>query len=127
MRSIPAIVVMCALALSFVQAPLAHTHEFADHEEHHAIEQAHFHIHAQPMDPSVPAVRELDPASDERAAGWFVTTQHNGVDQHMAPGRIILPEPVSTSEVVRPAPLLRSHDPPLVLGLPSRAPPVQPA
>jgi hypothetical protein len=126
-RSIPAIAVLCALAVSFVQAPLAHTHEFADRAEHHALEQAHFHVHAQPVDASIPAVRQLDPASDERAASWFLTTQHSGVGQHLAPAQIIVPEPPRTSEFVRPAPLLRSHDPPLVLGLPSRAPPVQPA
>lgn len=127
MRSIAAVAVVCALALSFVQAPLAHTHEFADPEEHHALEQAHFHIHAQPVDLSAPAIGQLDPASDERAANWFLTTEHSGLEQHIVAGRIILPEPVRTGEFVRPAPLLGGHDPPLVLSLPSRAPPVQPS
>ena len=118
---------MCALASSFMQAPSAHTHEFADHEEHHALEQAHFHIYAQPADSNAPAVRQLDPASDERAANWFLTTVHSGLEQHIVPTRIILPEPVSNGEFFMPAPLMRGHDPPLVLNLPPRAPPVQPS
>jgi len=123
-RSFLAISAVCAVAVSFMLSPVAHTHAFADEDDHHASEQAHVHSREHRMDPKGFELGTPDLSSDERVSKWFVTTQPNNSDAQPTPIRTVLPEPARTGEVVRPAPALRSHDPPLLLNLPSRAPPV---
>ena len=61
--------------LSFLEAPMTHTHALADHDEHHAVELAHRHEIVAETHSSDVSWDRIDPASDERPATWFVSAQ----------------------------------------------------
>jgi hypothetical protein len=126
-RSLGTVAVTCALVLGFIEAPFLHVHEFGGDEDHHASEQVHVHTPAGLSPVDGPAVRNPDPADDERTVNWFQAVQHAELFVYLAPEQVRIPEPVEQSEFLSPPPPVRGHDPPSCSQRPSRAPPVIPA
>src|SRR3954463_9788932 len=73
-RSVTASVLLCFCALSFLQAPAAHTHALVSDDDHHNFELAHLHAATHPATPSNgPELHSPDPASDMRSVDWFLS------------------------------------------------------
>ena len=127
MRCAFTIGVIAALLLGFVEAPFAHTHDWATGEGHHAAEETHTHVPRVVANAAGPAFDRTDPADDERPSNWFQTVQAAAPSVYVVPEQTGILPPLVARERVRPAPLSCSHDPPVSSDLPSRAPPTIPA
>jgi hypothetical protein len=106
---------------------MAHTHALADREDHHAAELAHVHEISLEADSTEASWGRLEAAADQRASAWFVSGHVNSFMFAVAPQKNIVVEPPRTVELLRPVPLLHSHDPPQLRNVTPRAPPVIPA
>jgi hypothetical protein len=83
--------VTCALLVGFVEAPFLHVHEAGGDEDHHAFEQVHVHTPVASSPVEGPAIRNLDPAEDERAVNWFQAVQHAELFLYLAPEAVQIP------------------------------------
>ena len=127
MRSIHAVTLILALLLGLVEAPFAHIHELGIGEDHHANQQTHVHAWLNRSNDSGSAFEAIDPADGEHATDWFQAVPYAGFSLWIVPTQACLPKPIDSSEFLRPAPPVRSHDPPSHSRRPARAPPSIPA
>lgn len=121
MKRLPAITATFALLLSFPQAPLAHMHR-RDPDHRHATAMPHSHLRllsAQHL-----ALHGPDDDDDVQPVDWVVLAQ-NSVRPFVAEKSepMIVSAPPERYELLR-APAPRAHDPPGLIQLPPRAPPL---
>ncbi len=121
MRYILAMTAAFALLLSFVQAPLAHVH-FSGPDHGHAAAMPHTHLRL--LSDRHLALQGPDDDDDVQSIDWVLLAKDTS--QHFAFAIVvpaIAPSPAVRYELPRtPAP--RAHDPPGLIKLPPRAPPV---
>ncbi|MFN0169896.1 MAG: hypothetical protein ACKV22_26030 [Bryobacteraceae bacterium] len=121
MRPSSAITATFALLLSFAQAPFAHMHR-RDPDHRHATATPHSHLRL--LSDQHRALHGPDDDDDAQAVDWVLLAQHSGqplVAEKSEP--MIVSVPPAGYELLR-APAPRAHDPPGIIQLPPRAPPV---
>jgi hypothetical protein len=116
--------VISLLLLAFLQAPFAHVHEH-ESTQRHAGAFLHTHFgHIQADHHSRPELRDLDPDDDAVFQHWFAAAQNAQQSLNFILCVVpFLPPPVQSewrAEIVRPS----AHDPPVLVLLPPRSPPV---
>jgi len=115
------ITVTLALLMSFAQAPFAHIHH-RDPVHRHATAMPHAHLRL--LSDRHLAVRGPDDDDDVQPVDWVVITGDSAEPLvAIVSEPVVIPVAVDLYELVR-APSPRAHDPPGLLALPPRAPPV---
>ena len=116
-----AITATVALLLSFAQAPFAHMHR-RDPDHRHATAMPHSHLRL--LSDQHLALHAPDDDDDVQPVDWVILAKDSAQPfVAIVCEPVMIPAPVDSYELL-PAPTPRAHDPPGLLALPPRAPPV---